>query len=274
MQITSKLKWNSRRFSIVVLTTVSLFSTSCRNMFTELADKETNAALYYQAQRLIDNGSYTEAIDIIEDQMSAAYAATREVRVTLASAYVGRCGLNFLNLADAIINNTNNSSPLELALSHMKSTTSEADCLQAETILRAASPTGNGVMSDDIDDAFLMTFVSLAKIGAILERVGDTDNDGVINAGFSACTLSAADSRELGSAIMLLYNNIASTGSDIATQLNDVATFCSNVVVAAAGTCAKTDPASYSAAELKAINGVINYDPFGVGSDASYTICP
>ena len=274
MQITKKLKSNSSHFFVALLVMLSITTISCRNMFAELADKEADAALHYEAKRLLNSRNYTEAIDILEQDMSANYFQRRDVQRTLASAYVGRCGLDFLGLATGIIAAGGTNSPMDVALNHMKAATSEADCLEAENIMRAVSENSDGILSDNNDDAFFMTFISLAKVGAILARIGDAGNDGVIDGGFDACAIADADTREIGSALTLIYNNISATGSDIASHLGSFSTVCSNPAVQAAGTCAKTDPTTFSAGELDMLRGVVNYSPFGVGADVAYTICP
>jgi hypothetical protein len=279
MQIAFKMKWISARVLVAVVVLTSVFTTSCRNMFSELADRESDRALHYHATMLLNQRAWDDAIDVIENQISASYATRREVRRTLAEAYIGRCGLEYVDLSFEILNAVAADSPMDVALAHMSSNTDFSDCLTAENIMRLASPAGDGIMSDNENDAFFMAFISLAKIGAILadDTTGadaDTNNDGVVDGGFDGCAITDALTREIGSAMTLLKNNLENSGSDIATELGSFDTVCSDPAVTAAGTCDKTDPADFNATDLDMLRGVVNYSAFGVGSDVAYTICP
>lgn len=279
MQITFISKWLSSKIAIIFLITISLFTTSCKNLFTELADQDADAALFYEARMYANEKDYVTAIDIIENEMGAEYQAKRKVQVFLASMYAGKCGMEYLYLAKAMLSSSGATSPLDVALTHMKGSTTETDCKTAEAILRAQSPTGNGVMSDDTNDAFLMAFVALAKIGAILERYGDTgsgnpDNDGVVDAGFDACntgTIADADAREIGTGLTLVYNNVLASGKTIANKMSALTALCTAI---GGTTCTITNPATFTANEVKSLMGVVNYQTFGVGSDVAYTPCP
>jgi hypothetical protein len=273
MQITFGSTWISR-FSFVIFLTISLLSTSCKNLFSELAKSDSDAAIFYSARQLSNARLYDDAINKIYE-LSDEYYQRRDVQVFLASAFAGKCGLDFLSFAQSVANNPTNATPMELALVHMKDVSSEVDCQTAETIMRAVSPAGDGVMSDSIDDALYMAFISLAKIGAILSRIADTgagnpDNDGAVDAGYNACAMADADAREIGTGITLLYNNIILTSSDFATAMDDMATVCG----VAGATCAKTDPTAFTAPELVLLKGVVDFQDFGVGSDAVYPSCP
>lgn len=272
MQITFRSTWKSR-FSLVILITISLLSTSCKNMFSELAKPDADAAIFYAAKRYSDARLYEDAINKIYE-LSDEYYARRDVQVFLASAFAGKCGLDFLAFAKSVSENPSALTPMELALSHMKNVNSEVDCETAEAIMKEISPNGDGIMSDSTDDAFYVAFISLAKIGAVLSRIADTsaqtDNDGIVDTGYDACAMTASDARKIGTGITLLYNNILLTTGDFATAMNDMTTICG-----IAGTmCSKTDASTFNATDLDYIRGVVDYDQFGVGADAVYPSCP
>lgn len=279
MQIAFKSTWISSRWSIIALITFSFFNTSCLNLYSELADKNSDGALFQEAMDFSNAKDFDSAINIVENQMSSGYQAKRNVQVFLASAYAGRCGLGYLQMAAAQLNATAGTSPMEVTLDQLKNSTSEADCKTAEGIMRTQSPAGDGIMSDNANDAFLMAMIALAKIGAILERVGDTgagnpNNDGVIDAGFDACsvvTLPDADAREIATGLTLVNTNISASGTSFAGKMGALAGVCTAI---GGTTCTNTNPATFTANEVKAMRGVVNYQTFGVGSDVAYTPCP
>src|SRR4051812_28398315 len=99
MQITSKSKWISSRWPIITMIVFSFFTSSCLNLYSELADKNSDAALFYEAKDYSNQKDFDSAINVIEGQMGAGYQARRDVQVFLASAYAGRCGLEYLQMA-------------------------------------------------------------------------------------------------------------------------------------------------------------------------------
>ena len=119
------------RFSLAILITFSFFATSCKNSFTELAKFDADAAVYYAAKRYSDARQYDLAINKIYE-LSDSYYARRDVQVFLASAFAGKCGLDFLTFAKSVAENPTAITPMKLALNHMKNVNSEADCETAE----------------------------------------------------------------------------------------------------------------------------------------------
>ena len=108
----------------------------------------------------------------------------------------------------------------------------------------------------------------------MLSRIADTaaqiDNDGVVDVGYNACAMSDADARKIGSGITLLYRNIITTSGSFATAMSEMTTICA----LAGATCTKTDSSTFTAAELVAIRGTVDYNRFGIGADAVYPSCP
>ncbi len=67
------------------------------NIFDETAKTNTPAAIYYQAQLKMNDGDYNTAIALLQS-LGPTYLSQRDVALVYASAYSGRCGLNFVNL--------------------------------------------------------------------------------------------------------------------------------------------------------------------------------
>ena len=90
----------SLRFVVGTLLTFS--SISCgKNVLEQFADKGTDDAIYYSAQQEMNARNYSAAITTL-GTLSAAYLSQRTIQFTLASAYAGRCGLDFIPLANAL----------------------------------------------------------------------------------------------------------------------------------------------------------------------------
>lgn len=180
----------SRKFwSYTVLLVVVGLNLACSNLFLEMSDKTTDKAKFYAAKLKLDQSDWTGAIaDILS--MTADYQARREVKVVLASAYAGRCGLDFLDLAEKLQNAgaTSFMSVLFNAF-RLKTATNLADCRSAETVLKTIGATAARTSEENL----LMAFVSLAKIGVILAIRADGDVDGVVDTNFSPCDSNGAN---------------------------------------------------------------------------------
>ena len=78
------------------------FVLGCANIFQGGAKTNTDPALFVDTQIKMNSGDYDGAINNIEVKMTSKYRTRRDVKVLWASAYAGRCGLNFLDLADKV----------------------------------------------------------------------------------------------------------------------------------------------------------------------------
>jgi hypothetical protein len=154
------------------------------NLFSEMADTETDEAILFDANRLMGEGDWTGAIDLI-NTLSADSLAVPEVKAVLASAYAGRCGLNLIELA-LQIEDYASSSLFKIVLADQKDDPDYTDCQTAENLLKDIG----GPAARTENENLLMALTSLEKIGAILAGVADVDNEGNPDAGFNACPIA------------------------------------------------------------------------------------
>lgn len=243
--------------------------TSCKNAFEESAQKNTNEAVYFAAQRDLDASDFDSAITKLLT-LSTAYKSRREVVATIASAYAGRCGLQFLTLVQLISDNPGSRLFPLLIQNFKNSTVSDiADCVEGERWLRTLAPTN--VFTDlTSDENIMLAMLSFAKIGSALATYGDLDHDGVADATFDTCNvanLPDATAREIGTGITVAISAIAASGATIgAGALNAVATACSSLP-AGQNFCSIYVPADFTAAQVKVINGLIaSTDTVGLGT--------
>lgn len=231
--------------------------TGCPNVFKEMSPKDSDKALYYQAKMYIDSRDYTSAITTL-NLLSNTYLARREVQGTLAGAYAGRCGLEMLTM----INNMNNGTGgrlFQILFNAMaRSTASKiADCVSAENVLKALGDQNNRTAEENL----WMTFISLAKIGAVLNFDGDTNVDGTLDAAFDQCSnvyLSQAHANEIVTALSQFILSLTAAGSTIAgSQLTALNTICTSLNAGAPNICATTSTSNVTAAMRTAIRGVI-----------------
>lgn len=228
---------------LVLIALVLLLGIGCANFFSDMAPKDTDAIRLYEAKRLLDRSNWDGVLSKIAE-LSTAAQATREVQILRASAYAGRCGLEFISLIDNINRGTGGRLFQTLFAGFQNSTVAKAsDCVTAEGILRDLWAS-SGTLSTD--ERLMLTFVSFAKIGATLNYFGDNestsaadDGNNVLDPAFDACNnghLPVASASELVVAVSLVYQNmveIASAGvtliSSVKDQIDDVCSQAVNV---------------------------------------------
>ncbi len=236
-----------------------------QNIFDEIANKDTDEAKYFEARQKINSRSYGEAIEILET-IEPSYLQVRERVPVYASAYSGRCGLEFLTLLNSIQNSSVQTIFLLLMSAFPGAQAANVqDCLQAEGIIEAVGDetARNG------DENLLIAFNSLAKIGTILSSLADTDDDGAADGTFDQCdNTDFPDTmvRELGSSIGTTIASLGAIGTsyiDGATQ--EVEALCDehpNLEIF----CSPTDPADFDPAEVEALRIAIGSSDLGINS--------
>jgi hypothetical protein len=263
--------WKKLTFCIALV----LASTSCSNVLDGVSSSEqsTDAAILYSARMHLGSGDYDGAIAEFV-KLSAATLAETDVTIDYASAYSGKCGLDFLDLADDI--NNIGSEHLMTMLMKAISASSAAKygyCKQAETLLKTIA-NASGVVSTE-KGQFLMAFNSLAKIGAILNFEADADKDGNVDAGWDPCDptdgdtyLPVSEVNEIGTGIVLFYQNLKNA-SYAASLTSAIGTLCTAINGQPYDFCAVIDPTAIDANERSLIRGIVVETDDGVGLSIS-----
>lgn len=253
---------------------------SCKNAFDEGSTKNSNEGFYFDAQQLIDKRDYDGAITKL-NALTPEFKVRRDVVVTTASAYAGRCGLDFLGLAKSITDNASLRIFPVLLLNFSFATTGNiADCSQAETLMRTLAPADDFTKLSS-DEAAFLAMASLSKIGSILGTYADLDKNGTADPGFDSCNttvLPDARARETGVSLNLaaaaLNASGASVGGSTFTNLN---TSCASFP-AGTSPCGVYDPNALTVNQVKVLGGLIKaQDIVGVGTCANTTqmcTCP
>src|SRR3712207_1960284 len=108
---------------IAIVLPFILGNAGCPNAMSEFANKTSDEALLYKAKQQIQTREYTTALQSIA-LMTSAGQATRDGKVTKATALAGRCGLDLLGLAEEISTSLGSKTLFAILLSYMKSATS------------------------------------------------------------------------------------------------------------------------------------------------------
>ncbi|MFS4458242.1 hypothetical protein [Bdellovibrio sp. HCB2-146] len=221
---------------LFIITMVLCMTTSCDkpNVLTDFSQTDTDEALYLEAKKKVDDREWDDAIDIINNDISAAYRNNNvEVKETLAGAYAGKCGLDFVSL----VQNLGMSSSAKLMTFFMNAmknqVVSPADCDNAKAVM-------DTIAVKDADQTLFYTILGMAKSGAWLRAKADQDNgglgDGARDAGFQACKVAQLPDENVIKSIVglgMVINNISSVSSKLdPSSVTDITNFTSSCVTA------------------------------------------
>lgn len=249
-----------------------LFLSACsQNLLNEIANKNTNEAIYYQAKLDINAQDYASAVTLL-DGLDPAFMADRERIPVYASAYAGRCGLNFLGLLTDIQNQGSSSlfQTLMIGFPGANLANNVADCFEAQNKLFSI---GDQNVRDG-DENLLMAFVSLAHIGTTLSAIADQDANATVDAGFDQCNatdFTDAQARAVGVSIATMITSLGAIGTSyIDGAISGVNSVCGvTVPYDLSAICTATSPSDFSPEQVRYIRYLIGSSDYGINSCGS-----
>lgn len=244
------------------------------NILDETAKTDTPAAIYYQAQLKMNDGDYNTAITLLQS-LGPTYLSRRDVALVYASAYSGRCGLNFVNLVNQL-DNVGAASTIFVYFMQLFPEGTDlkiSDCVFSETTVTAL---GDHTQRTE-DENILMGLSSITKVGTILSRYADSDNDGAADAAFDHCDLVDFPDdavREIGTGIANAILSISAVSGSISSDaLADILATCA-LDPNLNSFCTTTDKTSYTALEVRALRAILGSTDQGVGAcPGSFAAC-
>jgi hypothetical protein len=236
---------------------VGLGNLTCSvNILENFADKNTNMAYYYDAQKLINDGEYQAAIDKL-DLITGEFGSDRKVVGLKASAYGGLCGINFLNFVEAMSNmGTTRIFPFLMSAFTGATSARISACITAQNLMVGI---GTAALRTSDENMFLLV-VSFAKIGNILAFYADADSNGTLDGTYTpanVCTqgtpgriaggdIDNADAIELGTGLALAIEQLTALAGTVdlgSSSLTTVSTTCAALPV---NFCAMTTNADWT----------------------------
>lgn len=286
-----------RRFAMMGLCALFLSSSlSCSvNVLETFANKNTDEAYYYDALKLINAAQYDAALEKMS-LMSATYLAKREIVMLKASAYAGKCGLVFLQFASDLAGmRTTRLFPFLLGKFVGGTPTKIDACSTAETLIQGIG----SISARTSDENMALVLISFAKIGNVLSLYADSNQNGVPDPAFNACTETPratrptaavagdwfnADLRQFGSGITLALANIGAVSGSVdlgSDSMDSITDACDTLETLnpAYNFCSITDPAAFTTNQLKGIKSMLKESTVvGLGTDCTGDIqtcnCP
>lgn len=245
-------------FKLVLLFTLCA-QWSCTNALSSFAAKDDDQSLLYEAKESIRKGDYSTAIASCLD-MSSSFYAQSDVAMVCASAYAGRCGFTTMGVINRVDTYVSSAPPEKLFhwyMTQITGTTAQSisDCNTAIQIMNAQGTAANRTT----DQNGFVSLLALHAISVVLNETGDVTDDNVLDGGFDACAISAANSQVIGLAFWELNKSTTQLASNpYYTNINTaVSTICGLMSSEGQDLCASTTPLALSANELKGARSLI-----------------
>ena len=130
------------KFLIFFITAFVIFGCT-GNLLRDLADKNSDDALLFDAKTAVNAQDYDTAIDILTNQLSSSAKLKVEARETLSGAYAGKCGLNFLDFVQGLADATSGSAFVLASSPFVGKAVDSAYCLLSLQTLDLIGPTAS-----------------------------------------------------------------------------------------------------------------------------------
>jgi hypothetical protein len=212
---------NGKRSVLAVILVLGFLGGACDNAFDSFGDKGSRDAKLEEARIALDEGDFTTAVALLEP-LSDQYPGDTEISRSLASAYAGRGGLNFFDLAARAQEAQNNGSAqgntigeLVSAFPHPVTGDNISDLSTAIALMENISSS-----SGDPNDFYSLGLFYSAK--AILMVLKDTDSsgDGIPDT-FTSLALSDADAETVYGSLDSALTNFGAgkAGLDVSSEI-------------------------------------------------------
>lgn len=255
----------------IILVLLSMLQLSCsNNIFSEAASKNSEDALLIDAQTAVNAQQYQTAIDIVTLQLSQQTQAKASTKEILASAYAGKCGLNFINFVNALSTATSGSAFVLVSVPFIGQVVDPPSCLLSLNVIESIGTTAQRTSTEN---AFA-SVVGMSLMGAAVRLYTDNspiDGNGTQDSNNISCTLTNTqiDYVVLGFGFMsknFSYLGSAQLGSSSQTTLDTIITTCTSI---AGNNCTITDPAAITQSTRDTIMDLMNTVEYGVGTYAT-----
>lgn len=275
-----KLDEMIRTIVAVIFCAVVALVCACTNIFTTFSNTESDESLLVAAKQYINAQDYNDAIAQFPP-MSTAYQTRHDVIALRASAYAGRAGLNFLTL----VNNLQNIGATNLMLFIMQNFESGSagkmsDMLTAQNYMISIFNIPGGPDNDELVELMV---IAMGNIGVMLSKFADTNNDGVVDAGFNPCVAASlpgivgdVSPNDVTQQIGVSLNWIATAAAQLTANgvnfgpagLSGATAACTALTGGGFGAyafCGVTNGGAFTANQLLGIRSLINEKSAGIG---------
>lgn len=244
-----------------------MFSSCQPNMLTGLSSRTTDEYLVEEARKANNELRYDSAIDILTNQISSDAKARISNKELLASAYAGKCGLNFLAYTTSLSESTSSTTAFGMMMQPFVG--AEADPSSCRLSLSTMDSIGATAQRTSNENAFTAV-TGMVLMGAGLRTsadiaptvLGDGDKDVDV---CSVVTDAQIDDIIIGFGYFaqnFSYLSADLVGGNTLTTLNNIVTACNSIP---GSNCTGTDPASITPQTRDAIRDMLETQQYGIG---------
>lgn len=243
---------------------VLLLSGCNGNLYSEIASSDPDDVFLINAKAAINALDYVTAIQILTVQVSAGAQAKSTFKETLASAYAGKCGLNFAGFVNGLANATTGSAFKLIMTPFVGIPVDPPSCLLALNKMQSIAATAGRTANQN---AFVAV-VGMSLMGSQIRTSADqspVNGDGTVDK--VLCSISDADINNivLGFGFMSQNFSFLSTqlvGNSSHTALNAIISQCTAV---AGANCSIIDPTAITVGIRDTMRDFINTQEYGIG---------
>lgn len=243
-----------------------LISSCTTNLFEDSSIKDTDEDYLAEAQDLLNQQRYQEAIDLILTKVSVAGQNKVDAREMLSSGYAGKCGMNFIDYTENLSQQTTGSSFYRLMVPFVQKAVSPSDCYTALTNMQLLGTSSQRTLNQNT----FMAVVGMVYMGSALRGYADITpslGNGVADVDIcSGLTDAQIDDVILGFGFMA--ENFSAVGSTLigGSSLGSLDAVISVCTAVAGSSCAITDPANITSGIRSTFRDLINTSEYGIGS--------
>lgn len=238
-----------------------------QNFLQDMSSISPDEDNYSKAMDALNDESYDLAISIVNNNITPTGQTVPKVRELLASAYAGKCGLNFLDYTQKLTENNSGSSMSNLMRPFVQVAVDPPSCRLALQTMELIGPTELRTANQNIFTSvtgMVLMGTALRGYADISPTLGDGSPDINLCTGF---TDAQVDDIIIGFGFFNKnFSSVSSTmiGSYSSFVLGDVVTMCSDVAGAAA--CAITNPADITMPMRDIFRDLVNTQEYGIGA--------
>ncbi len=245
----------------ILLMALSLLSTSCSNVLTAMANKETDDAYFETAQKSMDSQDWDTALTALE-LMSETYKARTDVIEMWAGVLAGKCGFDFITYFNSLGSASLTGSTIfkYFMNAFTGKSVSASYCALAQLKMEEIGSIPSARTSGQ---NLFMAILGMVKIGVYLRSLADVDGtnglgDDTTDASFDSCStasISDANLNQVISGLGLISANVAYltavlSSTTVTSSLTTLTTVCGT-------SCGITDPNSVGAADRTTLRDLL-----------------
>lgn len=245
-----------------------LFLSACsQNILSQASSINDDEDYYDQALSELNIENYDNVVSIITTKMSSSVQAQIKVRELLASAYAGKCGLNFVSYTNALAEQTTGSAMQVMMGPFVGVDSDPASCRLALQTMELIGPTE----SRNTNQNLFTSIVGMVLLGTALRNAADVSpvqGDGTADVNICTTVTDAQmDDVILGFGFFNKnFSAVSATtiGNYSDSSMSDAAAACNAGV--GAGVCQIIDPTLITPSIRDAYRDLTNTSDYGIGA--------